>query len=282
MLSLILAAALYAAPPLQDDTPPADRPPDPAQIEEAVNGLEEAFKKGKTADRLEALAKYGKVCDGQVIEVIAKGLRDKETGVRTASIEALRWMKHPDALEALHQSFKKDRTIRKDDALHEAMIKAIGQHGSPESIDILTENLLADAPRQVHVARIYSLGNIRDKRSVEALMDVMQKTGRRAGKRGGGGQPLMGELRNALLMLTGEDLKDEKAWTDWWKANEKTFEVTPEPTDVPKRVTAQWNRYWGLEQERKKDEDGERKKRRRGEGEGGGEGGDGENGEGGE
>ncbi len=269
MLNLILAATLFVAPPLQDDTPPVDQPPapDPAQVEEAVAGLKEAFQKGKTTERLEALKKFGKVNDGEVIDWIAKGLKDKDTVVRTASIESLRWLKHPDALDALHTSLKKDKAIRKDDRLHEAMIKAIGQHGSPKSIEILTDNMLAEAPKQVHIARIYSLGNIRDKQSVEELMSMIKKTGRRAGKRGGGGQPLMGEFRNALKVLTGEDFgREEKAWADWWKANKKDFEMTPQPTGLTRKEQAVWNKYWGLDQKKKED----RKKKRKGRGEEGG------------
>lgn len=259
MLNLILAVTLLVAPPLQDDTPPVDSPPgpDPAEVEEAIANLEKAFRKGKTPDRLEALQKYGKVNDGEVIDWIARGLKDKEKTVRTASIESLRWLEHPDALDALHTSYKKDRTIKKDDQLHELMIKAIGQHGHVSSIEILTDNSLAEAPRKVHIARIYSLGNIRDAESVEVLMDYMQRTGR--GRRGA--QPLMNEFRNALRVLTGEDCgRDEKAWADWWKQNEKDFEMSAEPTGLSRKEQAVWNKYWGLEDDKKKEREKRRKK----------------------
>jgi hypothetical protein len=262
MLTFLVTAALLLAPAAQDPAQKGDQPPlpDPAQVEEAVNRLEEAFKKGKTAERLEALSKFGKVNDAEVIKWVSRGLRDKETTVCSASIEVLRMMKHPDALDALHKSFTKDKKIKKDDALHQAMIKAIGQHGNVESIDTLTDGALASVPRQVQVARIYSLGNIRDTESVEALMDLMQKTGRRGGKRGGGGgQPMMGEFRTSLRILTGQDFKsDVKAWSDWWKENERDFEITDKPVGLSKKEMSRWNKYWGVDQKDKKKTDKEK------------------------
>jgi hypothetical protein len=265
MLNSILAAVFLAAGPLQGQTVQDEKPPeiDPKVVAEAVEGLDAAFKKGKTEDRLAAIAKYGSVNDGAVIELISRGLKDKETAIRSASIESLRWLKHPDALDALQESYKKDRAIKKDEGLWQEMIKAIGQHGNPKSIELLLDGALAAVPHQVQVARIYSLGNIRDKASLEGLMEIMQRTGR-ANRRGGESHPMMAEISNSLFMLTGQDLgKDEKAWVDWWKANEKEFEISAEPVGIPKPLQKKWDRYWGVD---KKTNDPEEPKEKLGRG----------------
>ena len=257
MLNSILAAVLLAAVPLQGQTVQDEKIPeiDPKVVEEAVEGLDTAFKKGKTEDRLAAIAKFGGVNDGAVIKLIARGLKDKEKAVRSASIESLRWLKHPEALDALQESYKKDRTIKKDDALYQEMVKAIGQHGNPKSIELLLDGALAAVPRQVQVARIYSLGNIRDKASIEGLMEIMQRTGR-ANRRGGESHPMMGVIRNSLLILTGQDLgNNEKAWADWWKANENKFEISPQPVGIPKAVKRKWDRYWGVDKKKQDSEE---------------------------
>jgi len=243
MLNLILTAALVVSGPLQE---PAEDAPDPQLIEEAVKELKQAFTKGKTPERLEALKDYGAVNDAKVIDWIAKGLKARDTAVQSASIECLRWLEHPDALDCLHTSLAKDKKLKKDDALYEQLIKAVGQHHNPKSIDFLLDGALAQAAKKVQVARIYSLGNIRDKESVEALMDVMQRTAS-GGKKGRGKQPLMTEIDISLQMLTGEEFgRDEAAWLKWWRASKKEFEVSPKVGQVRPKVRKVWGKYWGL------------------------------------
>lgn len=253
MLNLLFALALNLTPaapvavPFQDQEQEEEEKvalPDPEEVKAAVEAFELAFKKGKSGERKQAIEEFGELNDPEVVAWLAKGLKDKDNLVRAASVEALRWQKNPKALDALHQSLKRDKTMKKVDALHEALIKAIGQHASSESIDFLTDGALADAPREVTIARIYSLGNIRDTKSVEELMGMMTKTGR-ASKRGGASQPLMKQFAISLEVLTAEDHgQDENAWAKWWRANKKTFEVSEKAQVLPPKVARLWNSYW--------------------------------------
>ena len=249
MLNLLLACTLSFAPPTvfvqqdpADETP--DQGPDPALVEEAVRELESAFKKGKTPERVAAIQKYGEVNDHEVIVWIDKGLQDKDPLLKQAAIEALRWLPNPEALDCLHTSLRKDKKLKDVETLHVELIKAIGQHASPSSIESLMDNALADAPREVSIARVYSLGNIRDKQAVKALMDLMQRTGSR-GRKGGGTQPLMKQFAVSLEMLTAQAHgQEEQAWIQWWRDNEKTFEVTKELGRVTPKTKALWTKYW--------------------------------------
>ena len=275
MQHLLLALSLVLAPVFQASGKPADPElPTPERIEQATEALGQAFKKGKTQERLEALEKHGSVNDPKVVDLIAKGLKDKEAAVQLAAVEALRWMPHPDALGELHGTFKRDKKLRKNPALYEAYVWAIGQHGSEASIDLLVDGALASAPRKVQEARIHALGHIRSKRSVEELMDLLQKTGRGWRR---GGQPMMAEISSSLHVLTGEDFgRDEETWLDWWRKNEKDFEITASPEGLGKREERAWKRLWTRPEPESEDApEGERRRRRRG-GEDGPEEGDGE------
>jgi len=266
MLQLLLIAPLLT-PLAQDDTPPR---PDPAVVEEALSELERAFKKGKAPERRAAIESHAGVNDERVVAWFAKGTKDKDRMVQAAALEALRWLPNEAALEALHTSLKKNRSIVKDDALYEALVKAIGQHGHPSSVEVLTDNALAAAPKGVTVARIYGLGHIRSKESISALMDLMARTGKGRKRGKGSAQARMKEFATSLQVLTGETIgTDEAAWTAWWRENEGDFEIAKErPTLKPARLEKTWRKYWGEESQKGKgegrDEERERRKKRGG------------------
>ncbi|MCB9916247.1 MAG: hypothetical protein H6828_14050 [Planctomycetes bacterium] len=283
MLHHLLALVVAIAPALQEPAPQDPPLPTPERVAEAVEALETAFDEGGTPEKLEALEKHGDVLDAGVVTWLEKGLGDKESAVKLAAVDKLRWMEHPAALTALQKRYKRDaKKLQKEPALWEAYLWAIAQHGSADSIDLLVDGALAEEPLAVRKARIYGLGHVRAKRSVEELMDFMQKTGR--GLRRGGGQPLMAEFAVSLSVLTGQDFgQDEKAWQAWWKANARDFEPTPEAAP-PKKVARVWSKLWARPDPEGEGEDGEagrgrRKKRGEDPGAGGGEGGDGAGGD---
>jgi len=185
LTSLLLAAPLLLATslPIEDEAVP-----DPRVVEQATADLERAFgKSGKVADRLEMIELHGKVADKRVVKLLAKGMKDKDVSVKLASIDALRQLDHPDVVPALHKTLKRDGKLVKDPLLHGALLKAIGQHGDPKSVAVLSDGSMAGLSKPVAQARILGLGNIRSKESVAALMSMMKKTGGRGGKGGGGG-----------------------------------------------------------------------------------------------
>lgn len=254
-------ATTYSQEDAQEEKGP--KAPDPEVVEKALADLEHAFKKGKSAERKEAIKAHADVNDPAVIKWIEKGLKDKDPLVQAEAVEAFRWLPNPAALKALHTSLAKDKSIKKVEALHEAVVKAIGQHCSPTSVDVLMDNALADAPKSVTIARIYSLGKIRDTKSLEALMDLMQKTGK-ASKRGGARQPLMKQIAVSLEVLTGKGFKeDENAWVKWWRDNKRTYKVSEKPGILAPKVLHQWETYWKAYAPAKKDADEAKKKRKK-------------------
>jgi hypothetical protein len=182
-------------------------------------------------------------------------------------VEALRWFPEEKALSALHRACAKDKALREDEALYAATITAIGQHASPDSIDVLLEGALAANPAKVQVARIYALGHIRDRRSVEELLELLKKTGRVRGPKGRGGavQPLMKEFATSLHVLTGEDFgNEEAAWHAWWKEHGKRFEVSEKALGLDPKVARFWERYWSKEEPAQEGDQGGRRRRRGG------------------
>jgi hypothetical protein len=234
MLTVLLTTVLTVAPAHQD------REPSEEQVKAAVAALEEAFGKGKSPERIAALQAGAQVLDAAVIEWIGKGLKDRDAEVQKASIESLRSMPHPDALAALHKSYKRDKKLLAHEELGPALLRAIGQHGSESSIEVLADNPFSPRNHKAIQARILGLGNIRSNESVEELMGLMVKVGRHKA------QPYMGEFRLALMRLTGADNgKSVDLWTEWWNDAKKHLEVSKEPPLLPKGEQRQWDHYWG-------------------------------------
>ena len=238
MLNLLIAASLVALPSVQDPEPQPS-PPDPEVLEKALEELEQAFEEGEAADRIAAMEAHRKVLDPEVIAWIAKGLKDKDPKVQAAAIGTLRFQPHPEALKALHELYKRDKKLRKDDQLTAKLLKAIGQHGSPDSIDVLTDDVSENRTMGCVQARILGLGNIRSEESVEELMGLMKKAGRWKI------QHVMEEFRLALCHLTGADRgESQEAWQAWWNDNKKTFEVAARPAVMPRQLQRRWDLYW--------------------------------------
>jgi hypothetical protein len=239
MLNLIFAAALLF-PSVPQDTP--QDLPSPELIEEATTKLEEAYKSKDTDEITAALNTYGRTLDAKVVKEVAKGLKHKESEVQAASIEALRFNQHPDALDALHKTFTGDKNLRKNDELYTALIKAICQHGSAKSIPLLSKNPLNKVTHDVARARILGYGMIRDADSVEGLIKLMQSVTYRQR------EPYMEDFRTSLYLLTGVDKgTNTQAWIKYWNDNKKTLEVPTEIPKLPELAQIRWNRYWGLE-----------------------------------
>jgi hypothetical protein len=282
---MFAAAFFVVAFALQTPAPaPAQSPTDPKQVETAVAELTAAFgKDGTPQKRVEAIQKHVGVVDARVIEWVAKGLVDSEGTVVTASVDALGHMKHPNALESLSSWFKREKKkLADDETLLPQVFKAIGRHGSPSSVELLSKDPFDQRTYLAAQARVMSLGNIRAKEAVEALIDMSKLVGphRMDGVRN--------DFRVALAQLTGLDLGPEStAWQKWWQDNKKTFEVAKEPAKLEGILQRQWQRYWGLGEKGEKAKEGEGggeggRKRRGGEGKGGdGRGGGDKGGEGG-
>ena len=245
MNSLLLSIALLS--PAQD---PEVKPPTEARVEQAIKELSEAFaKKGDSEAKMQAITLSSEVLHPKVIEWIAKGLKDSDDEVRAAVIESLRYMEHSDANDVLVKTLRRDKKLRKNPELYEALIKAVCQHADPKSFSLIADFKLNDETRDTIRARIYGIARYRTTDSVEELFDVMKRFGKNRV------QPYMGELSTALMVLTGVDQgKSQTAWTRWWNDNKRDLEVSEELPKLPKKTLASWSKYWGLElpEERRK------------------------------
>jgi hypothetical protein len=241
MLHLLLTALLTFAPAAQ--TPPTTPPPDPAAVKAAVAELTQAFAKGKSPERIEAITKNSKVVDAAVVKCIVKGLSDDDMKVQGAAIDALRYMQHPDAFTALQDLLKRDKTekkIEKDVELYTKLIKAIGQHGNKASVPLLAENVFGSTEYKVAEARVLALGNIRAKESVEELIGMMRTAGREKV------QPYMQTFRMSLMVLTGVDQgASQDSWTTWWNEHKGDFKVPAAAPPLPKEMQMRWDYFWG-------------------------------------
>ena len=237
LLSLALAFGAGFNAPLQDPKPQVDS----KRVAEAVAEIETALKDAKTNDeRIAAIKKNVGVVDGKVIAAIEKGLKYKDVAVQAAAADALGRMDHPDALEALHKLYKSDvKRLRDDETLMPVVIKAIGRHASEKSVDLLSDDIFMQRTFPAIQARILSLGNIRSKKSIDALFTMMNKVGTNQL------DTYMNLVRVALTRLTGADQgPSSQMWMAWWRKNESGFELPKTEPKMPDFVEKMWNEYW--------------------------------------
>jgi acetylornithine deacetylase/succinyl-diaminopimelate desuccinylase-like protein len=109
----------------------------------------------------------------------------------------------------------------------------VGAIGDAKAVPALTHGVFAGNDRAenwlaIVEARLAAVGQIKDKASVDALIDLLGKVpttgGRRAtgGGRGGGGR-VQRLVENPLRKLTRENHADADAWRDWWKTARAKF-----------------------------------------------------------
>src|SRR5262245_43171663 len=124
----LLGLALFVLPLLQERKKEAPPAPDPALVKATLEAVDKAWKSGATADKEAALRSASEVPHPDVVAAVKKGLKDREKPVQLAALDALRRLDLPVALEALHETYKHDQELRKDEELETALLKAIGQH----------------------------------------------------------------------------------------------------------------------------------------------------------
>lgn len=258
VLGCWLTAPVHA---LQGDEPAS---PSRERVESMVETLRDALRGKDPAPKIEGLRDAVSVVHPEVIEWVEKALRDKSDEIRSEAIAALRNMRHPESLEALHGFHRKERKLRKDNpTLFVALLKAIAVHGSEDSIDLLSDGGFETKDRDTTHVRILGLGMIRHTESIEALMTMMRRGRRQDVQRN------MAHFRIALMQLGGVDRgNNQEAWVEWWGDTKREFEMAEQAPLMPKALQAKWDRYWDIERD-------EERETRRGERGGGPEGGGG-------
>ena len=240
LASLLVCGSLCASP-----QEPQGKP-DPKRVDATVEAINAAFKTGKSDERVAAIESGGAVADAKVVAAIEKGLKDKDAAVQTAAVETLGHIDHADALDALTKFYKGERERLKDDQkMLPLVLKSIGRHGSEKSIDLLADDLFMQKSFPAIQARVLSLGNIRSKKSVEALMDMVTKAGPNRVN------DYMQLFETSLVRLTGEDQGPDVAiWQKWWQDNKSKLTISKDVPKIPETFAKTWNEYWGTEPEK--------------------------------
>lgn len=216
--------------------------------EEANRALEAALRDGGEEERVEAIRAASRVADDGVARLLARAMRDPARAVRREAIDALGWNPSPEALKALTADYWKNTALRDDAELFALLLKAIGRHGDPKSIVVLTDSPFRNLTLANGTARLMGLGNIRSTESVKALVDLSKRAGPERGKGESGGnwpETYGPPFRVALAVLTGQDYgMSRAAWQNWWKENEKNFKIAPERPPAPSDVAQYYESYW--------------------------------------
>jgi hypothetical protein len=245
-----LLTALFMMPAVQEKTP--EKPPaksaqkdaaDPKAVQAAIAELDAALKDGKSAEIIQAIQKSTDVVDAGVISRIAKALRDKDSAVKQAAIDALGHMQHPESVKALTAYYKAEkRTLTNDEVLFPLVLKSLGRLGDPSSVAILADSPFSSKIFPSIQARLYGLGNIRTIESLDALIGFMNLGAERQF------QALMPDWRVALVHLTGVDQGGESIplWQKWWRENKKDFKLPPVAPAMSPDLQMKWDSYWGL------------------------------------
>jgi hypothetical protein len=239
VIPALLLAAL--APFVQQDG--QTKGPDPARVAEVRLALEEAFRSGDEARIREALEATRSLPEGGLVKLVARGLADPRKDVRLATLMTLRWIEHKAALECLERAWE-ERKRWKDPELDLAVLRGIGQHASPSSVALLARDPFDPSDHACWRARIFGLARIRSRPALEALFTLLGATSGAGVRRV---QPLMADVRVALILMTSVDqgLAPER-WERWWRENKKDFRIAPEEPLLPAELREPWDRFWGL------------------------------------
>src|SRR5262245_20694903 len=133
MLSLLLSAVLLFAPQQGGERASGPSAEDVARV---TAGLDEAFRANDVKRLQVALEAAQSVPHADVVRKVVHGLEDERADVVLATLQALRWLDHPDALQALHRAAKERKLMRVPEQAA-ALLRAVAQHADPSSIALL-------------------------------------------------------------------------------------------------------------------------------------------------
>jgi HEAT repeat protein len=241
-LFLTAFAALPQDPPQEEPAPEAEvsqeaEEPTPEQAREL---LETAVKSKQLDLIFAAIEETGRIADAKLVKQLGDLLKHKDGEVRRLSLQALRYNKHEDSLDALLKH-KKNKAILEDELAAEQYYFALGQKGDKKALKVLTDGLSkTNRGDKVTRARILALGRIRDTDSVEALIDVMVSGSLRRR------HPQLTEIHTSLSVLTGADVAmNQDAWIAWWNDNKKGLKLTEQEQELATRKgRAAWMTVW--------------------------------------
>jgi hypothetical protein len=245
-LLLLVAASGY---PSRADARPHEAhadvdEPSPERVAEVRAALDEARRTGDPAGIVAALDSAQDVPHPGVVADVVAILDDEREGVQLAAVTSLRWLAHPDALDALEELARNGKRMRSP-AFAAAVLRGLGQHADPGSVALLARTPFEPPDHACVRARVLALGRIRTVDSLETLIRMLGATHGARGERRL--KAHMEAVRTSLLLLTGLDLgSSPELWEDWWRENRRGFRIPAETPLLPKELREPWDRYWGL------------------------------------
>jgi len=237
LAALVLFASVAVA---QDAAMP--KGPSPEEIKAAAAACKEGLKAKEPADRIAAVQAAAKVDGNAVADEISPAMRDKDETVASTAMRALGGMSCDESLKELHRMVKgADKKLQDNAKLYATLLRAVGQHGDKSSVEVLADDVTKNLDAEVVRARIYGLGNIRDRAAVEKLLDLTNLGNPLPGE----DSPFMPDVRVALARLTGTDQTTNKSmWQEWWNKNKNGFKVSEAPPELAPDLQRQWDEYW--------------------------------------
>ena len=127
------------------------------------------------------------------------------------------------------------------------LLKAIGRHGDPSSLTVLSEHPFQNLTVATGRARILGIARVHSRAAVEALMKGMSLAGgqRKFARKASEGR-FKDAFRLALAVLTGIDLGESRdAWMAWWRDNRRGFQMGQSWPNLAPDLRVRWEEYWG-------------------------------------
>ncbi len=205
----------------------------------------------------------------KVAKALYPFLKDKDALTSRQALLDLRYMKNEVALDGLIRYAKQSAVIA-DPKLYREVLLAVGQQGSKRALPILIDNVWHPKSAGLFGTRVLAIAHIREKESVDQLIEIMRK-GKSGGRKKGRMSPAQRTVAKGLFTLTGHKIEGGSAsdWGKWWRANRSSFDIPKTPAKLSEKESKQWQRLWTSPESKKrqdqelKEERKQRKKRKR-------------------
>ncbi len=222
------AFILYSEDPAPKDDKPAEEPkPTPEQVDQALKDFNAKYKSNVADDRVAAVETLIGTKDARITQTLCNVLKgDKDEQVQIAALKVIVQHKDANAVPTVTAIFKTCKAEQMYLAV--ALAKAMGAFGDKRAVDVLSSNLWqfgqGEAGQKLVRVRIATLGEIRDKSSIAALIRMMWAKEY--------APQFIGAFRASLVKLTHLDFGNSRQdWQNWWSKNKNTFQI---PKDPPK------------------------------------------------
>lgn len=210
---------------------------DGAKLDSAVAAMKirAAIKEG-SAPALETIKRFGEIPGKEVTAALALALRNKDQVVQLAAVRALRYNKNQSAFAELYRVRGK-KAIMSEPELAAEYYLALGQHRDRKALPFLLKDLRARGRRDKVIGpRLLALGRIRERASIDGLIDFMRAN--RGSSR---------EAVTSLVVLTGRNEGNKwVGWARWWKQNRARFKLPEDEPELGKRQARTWTKVWAL------------------------------------